>query len=165
MHLLHIPVLDSHKELNLNLTFLPIYFSLLSDVISVKAPLDPITYEYIHNSIFCCVSSTSINLFVWQSESGGQPTVLKFIAELPISDDDKDVLCVALAASTDAGYELGFKAALSINTGIKFNDPKLIKLMNDMQPLSSIDINKLANDYCKEMKSYCKKDSEVNKNA
>jgi len=103
--------------------------------------------------------------FIVVPETEGEPTVLKFIAELPISDDDKDVLCVALAASTDAGYELGFKAALAINTGLKFTDPKLIKLMKDMQPLSSIDINKLGNDYCREMKSYCKKDNEVDKNA
>lgn len=103
--------------------------------------------------------------FIIVPETEGQPTVLKFIAELPISDNNKNVLCVALAASGGAGYELGFKAALSINTGIKFNDPKLIKLMKDMEPLSSIDINKLGNDYCKGMKSYCKKDSEVNKNA
>ena len=103
--------------------------------------------------------------FIVVPETEGQPTVLKFIAELPISDDDKDVLCVALAASTDAGYELGFKAALSITTGIKFGDPKLIKLMKDMEPVSSIDINKLGNDYCRDMRSCCKKDSEVNKNA
>jgi hypothetical protein len=103
--------------------------------------------------------------FIVVPETEGEPTVLKFIAELPISDDDKDVLCVALAASTDAGYELGFKAALAINTGLKFTDPKLIKLMKDMEPLSSIDINKLGNDYCREMKSYCKKDNEVDKNA
>ena len=102
--------------------------------------------------------------FIATPEAEWEPNVLKFIAELPISDDDKDVLCAALAASINIGYGLGFKAVLSINTGLKLDDPKLIKLMKDMQPISSIDINKLENLYCKEIKAYCKKE-EVDKNA
>lgn len=98
------------------------------------------------------------------TEDGEQLSIPHYVSRLPISDNQKSSVCTCLALSTAIGYEIGFKAAMAINTGMSFDDPKLEKLMKDMEPASRFNVM----DYIKELngvvKAYCKKE-EVDKNA
>lgn len=98
-----------------------------------------------------------------ENEEGTPIPVLQFVANLPISEKDKDNLCAALAVSNGIGYELGFKAAMAINTGLDFEDPRLIKLIIDMKEVAKFNIAKAAKDYRDGLNMY-KKD-EDNKDA
>lgn len=98
---------------------------------------------------------------------GEKISVMELVARLAVNDKDKDLLCLCLGLATSIGYETGFKAAMAINTGLHLDDPKLIKLIKDMEPASTLDEARLAGQYRTGLKMILesKKKEEVNKNA
>ncbi len=97
------------------------------------------------------------------TEDGEQLTIAQFISRLPMSDNKKSSLCTCLALSVAIGYEIGFKAAMAINTGMDLEDPKLIKLLKDMEPASKFNVAKYVKDLNDVVKAYSEKE-EVDKN-
>lgn len=93
-------------------------------------------------------------------------SVMELVARLAVSDEDKDLLCTCLGLATSIGYETGFKAAMAINTGLKLDDPKFIKLIKDMEPASIFDTAKISAKYRAGLKMILdSKKDEVDKNA
>ena len=95
---------------------------------------------------------------------GEQLTIPQFISRLSMPDNKKSSLCTCLALSVVIGYETGFKAAMAINTGMDLEDPKLIKLLKDMEPASKFNVAKYVKELNDVVKAYSEKE-EVDKNA
>lgn len=97
---------------------------------------------------------------------GEKISVMELVAKLPITDKDRDLLCLCLGLATSIGYETGFKAAMAINTGLHLDDPKFIKLIKDMGPASVMGEARLAKTYRDGLKTILdSKKDEVDENA